>query len=209
MNRKIHKFNFLKSDHKIRTYKTTTLPTEHSTPNQLQWLTATSSSTQFDKAPKGSLTIPCLNFRRALPAHRTHFSALFSSRKHTNNLTKIENSTNQKLNTFFIQRATGTKQPTQRQKEQRIPEAAGFPVFFHSCCVQTSTGQKKSTIQIEIFFKETKLKEVDDQKDQSTKVSKAMKLLKHCQIWQKGESPNHVLRPRKPVWTHTTHYKNI
>jgi len=144
LKRKIHKFNFLKTDHKIRTYKTTTLPAEHSTPNQLQWLTATSSLTQFDKAPKGSLTIPCLNFRRTLPAHRTHFSALFSPRKHTNN---TENSTKQKPNTFFIQRATATKvlkQQTQRQKEHRIPEAAGFPVFVHSCCVQTSTGAKKA-----------------------------------------------------------------
>jgi hypothetical protein len=65
----------------MSTYNTTTLPSEHSTPNQLQGSTPNSSSTQFDKASKGSLKIPCLNFKSALPAKTTepiHFSAFVS-----------------------------------------------------------------------------------------------------------------------------------
>ena len=72
-------YNLQITDNRISTYKaTTTLPSEHSTPNQLQGSTDTSSSIQFDKAPKGSLTIRCLNFKRALPAH-THTNHVWAS----------------------------------------------------------------------------------------------------------------------------------
>jgi len=50
------------------TYKITTWPSEHSTPNQEQGSISPSFSIQFDKAPCGSLSTISLNLNKAKPA---------------------------------------------------------------------------------------------------------------------------------------------
>ena len=82
----------------MNTYKTTTFLSEHSTPNQSQGSTETSSSIQFDKAPKGSLIILCFNFKRLLPAQRNHILASIAKY-----IIKIQQDSSFP-NTFFIQR---------------------------------------------------------------------------------------------------------
>ena len=133
-------YNLQITDNKLSTYETTTLPSEHSTPNQLQGSTKASSSTQFDKAPKESLIIFCLNFKRALPGH-THTQTMSQhlSSKYP------QDSTNSKFHhyqssTFFIQRTTQTqvvKQENNYHKAKsyrKILQPNEFPILVYSYC---------------------------------------------------------------------------
>lgn len=51
------------------TYRATTYPSEHSTPNQEHGLPTPISSIQLDKAPCGSLVTLSLNLSKATPKH--------------------------------------------------------------------------------------------------------------------------------------------
>lgn len=159
----IYIYSVSEKHHKIRTYKTTTLPSEHSTPNQLQGLTATSSLTQLDKASKGSFTIPCLNFKRALPAHRTPFSALIPLRytQLTSREYKIPQTKIPIPSSFKEQHKLKFWNNKHNARRKRTPPGSLKQLDFQFLLIlvawKRQLGQK-STTQIEFFFKETNLK---------------------------------------------------
>jgi hypothetical protein len=112
----------------IGTYKTTTFLSEHSTPNQSQGSTETSSSTQFDKAPKGSLIILCFNFKRLLPAQRNHILASIAKY-----IIKIQQDSSFST-TFFIQRiAAKTQVKKQEAHSKKAQSSRKILVLGHSC----------------------------------------------------------------------------
>lgn len=160
----IYIYSVSEKHHKIRTYKTTTLPSEHSTPNQLQGLTATSSLTQLDKASKGSFTIPCLNFKRALPAHRTPFSALIPLRytQLTSREYKIPQTKIPIPSSFKEQHKLKFWNNKHNTRRNRTPPGSRKQLDFQFLLIfllpaNVNSG-KKSTNQIKFFFNGTKLK---------------------------------------------------
>lgn len=58
------------------TYKATTWPCKHSTPNQEQWLSIPNSCLQLDKTCSGSLDTFALNFNRANPVQTIQQTSL-------------------------------------------------------------------------------------------------------------------------------------
>lgn len=85
----------------------TTLPSEHSTPNQEQW-SSVPLLFQFLKAPNGSLTTLSLNFNKAKPA-------VFITKRHRGNhkLSAIVPRTKQKI-----------KNKRKRKKERKTRDQA-------------------------------------------------------------------------------------
>lgn len=73
-----------KKRRKQNTYRTTTCPTEHSTPNHEHGSTTPSPAFQFDKAPNGSFTTLSFNLSNAKPALSTRTPHHFCSTPPTN-----------------------------------------------------------------------------------------------------------------------------
>lgn len=77
-----------------------------------------------------------------------------------------------------------------------IPETAGFPVFCHSCSVQTSTGAKKKHDPDRFFLQRNEIEGSWFPKVPVFKSIERYEIAKTLSYMAKGKSPNHVLRPR-------------
>lgn len=134
----------------LSTYKTTTFLSEHSTPNQSQGSTETSSSIQFDKAPKGSLIILFFNFKRLLPAQGNHILATIAKY-----IIKIQQDSSFPT-TFFIQRiATQIQVKKQEAHNKKAQSSRKIHVLGHSCIFYFLLLQETS-LEVRIWLSPTK-----------------------------------------------------
>lgn len=109
------------------TYKATTFPSEHSTPNHEHGSISPSSSFQFLKLPKGSLTTLPLTLNRAKPAKTANqtrtLSLTFLTNKQQNEKGGPESITMQGRSTYLLRLSTGRYRDLgkTRKPSTRIP----------------------------------------------------------------------------------------
>lgn len=130
------------------THKTTTFPSEHWTPNHEQGSTSPSSSFQFAKAPKGSLSTLSLKLKSAKPAQEKQPS-LVSIFLHCLGTQTVTSSSNQS-HTFIIQTPAKTQILNQQadhhhtQQPQPVLQHAELPLLDHFCHYQRKPSKKQS-----------------------------------------------------------------
>ena len=148
------------------THKTTTFPSEHSTPYQEHGLITPSSSFQFNKAPNGSFTTLSLKLNSAKPATKTlihHFPWLLQA---TRKKTQIPET--QKSLTFIIETPTQTQILTQKEAHHHdTNHMARFPFLVHSYSKQSISNHEHHNFDHKSLINRSRTKFTTFQRNQS------------------------------------------